>query len=73
VALVAILFGLEEVRAEESVRLSAALGVPVDRFFDGVRFVPPADPAGHGSYVFDPDPEGADAPEPSDEERGDVG
>jgi hypothetical protein len=49
VTLVSILYGLEEMRASEWLRLSEALGVPLDRFFDeGAHLPGPAedDPGG---------------------------
>jgi hypothetical protein len=54
VPLVAVLFGLEEMRASHWLDLSEALDVPLDWMVEGVRFVPRTSPEGRGFYEIEP-------------------
>jgi len=72
--LVSLIFGLEEMRFEEAMRLAGALGVSPARFSEGVRFVP-GHPDGTGVYEIDPE---VDVPEedafpPRSDETGEGG
>jgi transcriptional regulator with XRE-family HTH domain len=53
VVLIPILFGIEEMRFEEAMRLAGALDVSPAQFSDGIRFLP--DPDGTGAVEIDPD------------------
>jgi len=77
VSLVAILFGVEEMKATQWLHLSEALGVPLEWMLEGIRFVPRTDPEGRGYYEIEPEPDvsvgGADQGErPEDDEPGDA-
>lgn len=75
VELVAILFGVEEMRATQWLHVSEALGVPLEWMLEGIRFVPRTDPDGPGVYEIEPEPDRSGAGvdrgrRPEDDETG---